>query len=73
MVRLPASGMVFRLEADLGVNSDGSFNEIVGTSPDVELPLADPPASFTKEDLLKDEWIEKIIAGLPNDMGIDPH
>ena len=61
MVRLPASGMIFRTEADLGINPDGSFNEIVGTSPDVELPPAKPPASFTKEDLLKDEWIEHII------------
>ncbi len=62
MVRLPASGMVFRMEADLGINPDGSFNEIVGTSPDVELPPARPPASFTKEGLLKDEWIQWVLA-----------
>jgi len=62
MVRLPASGMVFRMEADLGINPDGSFNEIVGTSPDVELPPAKPPATFTKEDLLQDEWIQWVLA-----------
>jgi len=62
MVRLPASGMIFRLEADLGLNLDGSFNELVGTRPDIELPPADPPASITKEGLLKDEWIKRVIA-----------
>ncbi len=61
-VRLPSSGMIFRLEVDLGLNPDGSFNEIVGTRPDIELPPADPPASITREDLLKDEWIKKVIA-----------
>jgi hypothetical protein len=63
MVRLPASGMVFRMEADLGLNADGTFNEIVGTPPDVELPQAKPPASYTKEDLLQDEWIKWVLAG----------
>ncbi len=62
MVRLPRSGMVFRMEADLGLNPDGTFNELVGTAPDIELPQARPPASFTKEDLLQDEWIKRIIA-----------
>jgi hypothetical protein len=62
MVRLPASGMVFRLEADLGINPDGSFNELVGTPPDLELPLADPPASITREALLQDEWVKRVIA-----------
>ena len=62
MVRLPASGMIFRLEADLDVNPDGSFNELVGTPPDIELPPADPPASITREDLLQDEWIKRVIA-----------
>jgi hypothetical protein len=61
MVRLPSSGMIFRMEADLGINADGSFNEFVGTRPDIELPLADPPASITREALLKDEWIKRII------------
>ncbi len=73
MVRLPSSGMIFRMEADLGINPDGSFNELVGTRPDIELPPADPPASITKEDLLKDEWIKKIIAGLPTGTQVDPN
>ena len=61
-VRLPSSGMIFRLEVDLGLNPDGRFNEIIGTRPDIELPPADPPASVTREDLLKDEWIKRVIA-----------
>jgi hypothetical protein len=62
MVRLPGSGMVFRLEADLDTNLDGSINEVVGTPPDIELPLAPPPASITKEGLLKDDWIRWVLA-----------
>jgi hypothetical protein len=61
-IRLPASGMIFRTETELVINPDGSVNELVGTSPDIELPDADPPKSITKEDLLKDEWIKYILA-----------
>ena len=63
-IRLPASGMVFRAETDLVINPDGSFDEISGTPPDIELPKSDPPASITKDDLLKDAWIQKIINDL---------
>ena len=66
---LPASGMAFRVETDLVINPDGSINELFGTPPDIELPDADPPKSITKEDLLKDEWIQKIITGLPTGRG----
>lgn len=62
MVRLPSSGMIFRMEADLGLNPDGSFNELVGTRPDLELPPADPPTAITREALLKDEWIKRAMA-----------
>ena len=62
-IRLPASGMVFRVETEITINPDGSVNEIVGTAPDIELPYADPPKRIAKEQLLKDEWIMKIIAG----------
>jgi hypothetical protein len=48
MVRLPASGMIFMLEADLLINTDGTFNEISGTKPDIELPPCELPASVTK-------------------------
>jgi len=65
VITLPASGMAFRVETDLVINPDGSYNEISGTPPDIELPNADPPKSITKGDLLKDEWIQKVIAGLP--------
>jgi hypothetical protein len=60
-VRLPASGMIFRLEADLDINPDGSFQELVGTKPDVELPPCDLPEKTTKEELLKDAWVLKVI------------
>jgi hypothetical protein len=64
-VRLPRSGMVFFLDVHLPLNLDGSFTALHGLKPDIELPDADLPRSFTKEDVLKDEWIQKIIAGLP--------
>jgi hypothetical protein len=60
-VRLPASGMIFRLEADLDINPDGSFQELAGTKPDVELPPCDLPDKSTKEELLKDAWVRKVI------------
>ncbi|MEJ2701284.1 MAG: S41 family peptidase [Sedimentisphaerales bacterium] len=62
MVRLPASGMIFVLEADLMLNQDGSVNEIVGTRPDMELAPSPLPEKVTKEELLHDEWVRKIIA-----------
>ncbi len=62
VIRLPASGMIFRVETELVVNPDGSINELFGTPPDIELPDADPPKSITKEDLLEDEWIKWILA-----------
>jgi uncharacterized protein YeaO (DUF488 family) len=60
-IRLPTSGMIFRVETEMVINPDGSINELFGTPPDIELEPADPPKSITKEDLLKDEWIKKII------------
>jgi protein-S-isoprenylcysteine O-methyltransferase Ste14 len=63
-IRLPTSGMIFRVETEIAINPDGSVNEIVGTPPDIELPVADPPKRIAKEELLEDEWIMKII----NDM-----
>jgi hypothetical protein len=64
IVRLPASGMIFILEPDLVINPDGSVDELFGTEPDVILPPAQLPASFTREELLKDEWIKKVITDL---------
>jgi hypothetical protein len=61
VITLPASGMAFRVETDLVINPDGSYNEISGTPPDIELPDADPPKSITKEDLLEDEWIKWVL------------
>jgi len=61
VIRLPASGMIFRVETELVINPDGSVNELFGTPPDIKLEPADPPKSITKEELLKDEWIKKII------------
>ena len=64
VLRLPASGMIFRVETELVINPDGSFNELFGTPPDIKLEPADPPRSITTEELLEDEWIKKIIADL---------
>jgi hypothetical protein len=63
-IRLPASGMIFRVETELVINPDGSVNELFGTPPDIKLEPSDPPKAITKEDLLKDEWIKKIIDDL---------
>jgi hypothetical protein len=63
MVRLPASGMIFMLEADLMLNQDGSVNEVTGTGPDIELAPCVLPDKVTREELLEDEWIRKIIEG----------
>ena len=62
LVRLPASGMIFQLEADLTLNRDGSVEEIAGTIPDVELPSAPLPQETTREELLRDEWIQRVLA-----------
>jgi len=64
VMRLPASGMIFRMEADLDVNPDGSFIELVGVQPDVELPSCPLPDRADKETLLKDPWIQAVIKGL---------
>jgi C-terminal processing protease CtpA/Prc len=61
VIRLPASGMILCAETELLINSDGSVNALFGTAPDIQLGPADPPKSITKEDLLKDKWIQHII------------
>jgi hypothetical protein len=61
-VRLPQSGMIFALDVHLPLNPDGSFTALHGLEPDIELPDADAPRSITKENLLKDEWIKRVIA-----------
>ena len=60
-LRLPASGMIFVVETELCINPEGRVHALFGTEPDIQLEPADPPKSITKEDLLKDEWIKKII------------
>jgi len=61
ILRLPQSGMIFRVETELVINPDGSFNELFGTPPDIKLDPADLPKSISKEELLKDEWIKQVI------------
>jgi hypothetical protein len=61
-IRLPGSGMILALDVHLPRNPDGSFTALHGLDPDIELPDADPPASITKDELLKDEWIKRVIA-----------
>jgi len=60
-IRLPASGMIFRVETEIVINPDGSINELFGTPPDVELPSADPPKSITREELLEDECVKAVV------------
>jgi hypothetical protein len=64
VMRLPASGMIFRMEGDLDINPDGTFNELVGVKPDVELPCCPLPDRADREILLKDPWIQAVINGL---------
>ncbi len=64
VMRLPESGMIFRMEADLDINPDGTSNELAGVQPDVELPTCRLPDRVNREILLKDPWIQAIINGL---------
>jgi peptidase S41-like protein len=64
VMRLPESGMIFRMEADLEINPDGSFNELAGVQPDVELPSCPLPDRADKKTLLKDPWIQAVLNGL---------
>jgi len=63
-MRLAKSGMVFRMEADLDINPDGTFLELTGVQPDVELPDCPLPDRVDRETLLKDAWIQAVINGL---------
>jgi hypothetical protein len=64
-IRLPASGMIVRLEADLDLNPDGSVQELVGTKPDIALDSCELPEVTTRETLLEDPWIQRIL-GIPS-------
>jgi len=64
VMRLPASGMIFRMEGDLDINPDGTFLELTGVQPDVELPSCPLPDRADKKTLLKDPWIQAVINGL---------
>jgi hypothetical protein len=61
IIRLPASGTIFRVEVDVRINPDGSYQQLDGTKPDIGLPPAYLPEVVTREALLKDEWIKEII------------
>jgi len=64
VMRLPKSGMIFRMAADLDINPDGTFQELVGVQPDVELPSCPLPDRVDRETLLKDPWIQAILNDL---------
>ena len=64
VMRLPASGMIFRMAADLDINPDGTFQELTGVKPDMELPSCLLPDRVDKATLLKDPWIQAVINGL---------
>lgn len=61
-VRLPGSGMIFRLETEILLTPDGGINELSGTAPDLRLPYHNMPRSITRADLLQDPWVEQVIA-----------
>ncbi len=63
-IRLPASGMIVRLEADLDLNSDGSVQERVGTKPDIVLGTCELPEVTIRETLRDDPWIHVIVNDL---------
>jgi hypothetical protein len=63
-IRLPRSGMIFRVETDLSLTPNGGINELYGTEPDLKLYSTHPPKSITREDLLNDAWIKHIITDL---------
>jgi C-terminal processing protease CtpA/Prc len=56
--------MIFRLETELLLTPDGRVNELFGTEPDVKLPSTDLPRSITREDLLRDACIRKVLTEL---------
>jgi len=62
---LPKSHILFQLECDMAYNPDGTINEISGTKPDILLEKSTYPTSFpieyTKEDILNDAWIKRIM------------
>jgi len=65
LFELPNSHIIFSLEIELAFNSDGTINEIYGTNPDYAMePSTYPtayPTGFSKEELLKDTWIQWVI------------
>jgi len=63
VMRLPTSGMVFRMEVDLDINPDGTLHELTGVQPDVELPSCRLPDKVDRKILLKDPWIQAVIKG----------
>ncbi len=62
---LPKSHILFMLEVELTFNEDGTINELYGTKPNIELEKSYYPTSFpnsySKTDLVKDNWIKMII------------
>lgn len=61
VIRLPASGMIFRVETEIVIRPDGGINELFGTPPDIELSHGILPKNITREALLKDEWVRTVI------------
>ncbi len=64
LIRLPRSGMIFRIEGEILISPDGSVDELFGTAPDVKLPPAPRASSVTRDDLLKDDWIKHVLTKL---------
>jgi len=47
-----------------GGDDHGNLDEVFGISPVVKIPPAPRPASITRDDLFKDDWIKQVVIEL---------
>jgi hypothetical protein len=60
-VCLPESQVILWLELEATLTPDGGIRELTGTIPDIPLPPARVPASISREALLSDPWIRRVL------------
>ena len=58
---LPESKIIFRLEVETVLNPDDTMSEELGTEPDIKMEIKPTPTNYSKESLMKDEWICSLI------------
>jgi hypothetical protein len=59
---LPESKILFCVEMEAALNPDGTINEIMGTTPDIEMGNHESPGSYKVKALLDDKWIQRIMS-----------